>query len=172
MKMYSLIAGLALCAGVVNTANAKIVRGTVENYFAKVYATDVTGATRMAEFDEACRTKHWFLVNTPFFVDYRVNTDSNVHAAFMTYANVETQMNGVFNTTGAAAGKYVFTTTNVPASLKDMKAKSMVFTVNHDFWGNTAQIIFEGGEATPAKHTDGHDCHHVASAYQCVVSTH
>lgn len=178
MKFYSALAGVALALGLANTANAQITRGSMEAYFTKVYATDLTGKNRLPQFDEACRGKHVFLVNTHFFVDYRVNTDAVSQSAFFNYGNFEHLLTGTYD---GYTGLYVFKTEQLSPSLKDMRAKTLVFSATRDLRQGSAQLFFEPTQVTrpsdvnsPNDCPPGCDCCKPAPtdfSYQCVLST-
>lgn len=178
MKLYSALMSVGLSLGLAATANAQITRGSMEAYFTKVYATDLTGKNHLPQYDEACRSKHVFLANTHFFVDYRVNTEAVSQSAFFNYGNFEHLLTGSYDN---YAGMYVFKTEQLSPSLKDMRAKSLVFSVSRDLRQGSAQLFFEPTQVTrptdlntPNDCPPGCDCCKPAPAigsYQCVLST-
>jgi len=179
MKLYSVLASIGLAVGVAGVANAQITRGSMEAYFTKVYATDLTGKNRLMQFDEACRSKNVFLINSHFFVDYRVNTDAVTQSAFFNFGNFEHLLTGTYD---GYTGMYVFKTEQLSPSLKDMRAKTLVFSATRDLRQGSAQLIFEPTQVT--RPTDlnstkdcppGCDCCKPPAptdmSYQCVLST-
>lgn len=180
MKLSSLFVGLGMSLGFMAVANAKVVNGTANGYFATVYATDLAGQTYLHQYDEACKSKYWYLVNTAFGADYRVNTDSATHTAFFRYANAEHTMTGVYSST---YGSYVFKTSQLTQSLKDMHAKEFQLAVTNDFRWATAKLVFEPTQVSAlTTHDDGKTdcppdcgcaCHkqEPKTSYQCVLST-
>ncbi len=190
MKSSILLSALGLGLGLSGVANAKIVKGTSEGYLSKVYATDMTGA-RMAEYDRACETKHWAMLDTHFYADFRVNTESKSNVAFMRYAGVETQMmNSGFD---YEKNKYVFSASELSAALTDMNVESMEFTLDYDMWHATSKLVFSPVTTKTAAatadcscdchHDDHHGDHHgdhhhggdetdKSVTYQCVLSTY
>lgn len=172
MKLYSLLASLGFSLAIATAANAKIVNGTMQGYFKQVYATDLT-EKHMPQYDAACKSKAWMLVNTYFYTDWRVNTDSNAHAAYFTYANLEHLMPGAYDSN---KGSYVFKTEQLAQSLKDLHGQKLVFSLEPAFHYGTVQLFFEPVQVVSATTQGDDDCDCKPKppanvSYQCVLST-
>jgi len=184
MKISSLLAGFGICFGVVGTANAKIVTGTVQNYFSNLYATSLTGDVRTPEHDAACKSKYWYLVNTGYYTDFRINTTAGTNTVFMTYANEEMVLNGKLDT---LSNKYVFTSNGLGESLQSLNAASITFSLDQEMWDSESQIVlhspgYNSGEDTNVSDNacdcscnccEDHHSHPVKpQGFHCVLSTY
>jgi len=185
MKIYSLLASLGVCCGIVGVANADIVTGNATNYFSNMYATNVAGDMHTPQHDDACKSKYWFLLNTGFRADFRVNTSAGTNTAFMTYANEEIVLSGKYD---GVKHRYMFNSNGVGEALQKLNAVSVTFSLDQEMYHSAGKIAFHSPDYTPGEETtttrdDACDCtcdccadHHCHPAkpegFHCVISTY
>lgn len=162
MKNYAMIASVGFSFAFTNFAQAKIEYGNFEGVFANLYATAPKSHTRLPEFNSLCNSTHGSFLNTPFSVDYRVNTRTEFVSGLLMYANAKTLLTGrptYDSDTPTVTDVYTARAHEFSREFSDLKLKLAVFTLSKTFDESSLHVVFENTDSQTTK------------TYQCVLST-